>query len=255
MFMKIYTWNVNGFNACNQKLGFSDVIKDSPDFICLQEIKLSYPNDLITFETMAYECYYSLSTRKGRNGVAVFSRTKPINIFYSINFKDFDNDGRFVMLEYPDYILINVYMPHGGRAKENIDYKLESYKRLIKYMKRHVQKKCILVGDFNIAHTQLDAKRAKQNVNNTMFTEEERAIFTELLSIGLVDTYREQHIEKQEYTWWPYAFSARERNIGWRIDYILASKSIDKKNYEVTIHKEIHGSDHCPISLNLRSFT
>mgnify|MGYP002627227231 CR=1 FL=1 len=250
--MKIYSWNINGYNTCNQYGGFSEILSDKPDIICLQEEKVADPELLNNFFTMDYEKYYNFSEKRGHNGVFVFSKIAPEFVEYRIGQDRFDKDGRFIYLEYTSFILINIYMPHGGRDKRELSFKLDAYNKLYEYIKMILEKgkPIIIAGDYNIAHTELDVERYNDNRNNIMFTEEEREAFSKLLSLNIYDLFREKFPQKREYTWWPYAFHARQRNVGWRLDYFLGSmKNLNINCFKT--HSELYGSDHCPISLEV----
>lgn len=248
--MKLYSWNINGYNTCNHFGGVDNILKDDPDIICFQEVKVANPDELNSIFTLDYEKYYNFSSNKGHNGVFVYSKEIPENVIYKIGYDRFDADGRGICLEYKQFILLNLYMPHGGRDKKNLDYKLNAYSWLHQFVNclSEKGKPLLLVGDFNIAYTELDLERSKNNYNNIMFTEEERKVFAKLLSNNFVDLYRQLHPKDKEYTWWPYAFKARERNVGWRIDYMLASEEGFCAK-EITLCSEILGSDHCPVKL------
>ncbi len=246
--MIIYSWNINGYNTCNAYGGYDRIISDNPDYICFQEVKVSDPELLDNLFTIEYEKYYSFSKTHGRNGVFTYTKHRPLEIVTKIGFDDFDEDGRFLSLEFPEYYIINVYMPHGGRDKSRLPYKLNAYHYLDHYLEelQATRKPCIIVGDFNIACSDLDVERSKSNIDNIMFSEEERKVFSTILSRGIIDAYREANPTQKAYTWWPYAFSARERNVGWRIDYLLASKNAFIFN-SIELKSDILGSDHCPI--------
>jgi exodeoxyribonuclease-3 len=250
--MVIYSWNVNGFQTCDRYGGLSQIVGEQPDFICLQEVKVGNPILLNGLYTYSYEQYYNFSSKKGHNGVFVYSRYAALNCFDCIGFQRFDSDGRFICLEFDTYYLINVYMPHGGRDKCDLDYKMESYSHLMEYLgKLDKDKGKIVVGDFNIAQCKMDVERYKNNFNNIMFTQQERDKFLELMSLGYVDAYRRINPHDRRYSWWPYAYNARENNVGWRIDYCLTSEDIFDRVREVEILKDILGSDHCPIRVEL----
>lgn len=249
--MMIYSWNINGFNTCDKSEGFTHVLQSNPDIICLQEVKVSDPTVLNTFYTFQYEQYYNFSSRKGHNGVYIYSKRKATDEIAGIGMPRFDADGRFLCLEFDGFYLVNVYMPHGGRDQKELPYKLEAYRRLEDFLSRIHDKKVIVVGDFNIARGELDVERYQHNKKNIMFTADERAMFERLLDIGYIDAFREFHSEIREYTWWPYAFRARARNIGWRIDYCLVSPSLFNAVKYVEIDSSILGSDHCPIKIEL----
>lgn len=250
--MKILSWNVNGLRAAQRK-GFSDWLnKSQPEILCLQEVKAQpsqLPFDLLN--PTGYHSYFHSAIKKGHSSVAVYSQKKPLTIKRKLSLKRFDQEGRFLQLEYKNFLLINLYLPHGGRGKENLDYKLKVYHHLFNYLKRLKRKNILLIGDFNIAHQEIDLARPKQNKNNIMFTLEERKQIDELINLGFVDTFRKFHQGNEHYTWWSYAFKARERNLGWRIDYTFASKSLAPKIKDAFILPKVKGSDHCPIGVEI----
>jgi len=248
--MKIISWNVNGIRAVYKK-GFLEWFKKAKaDIICLQEIKAQkeqIPIDLLNLKN--YHFYFNQAVKKGYSGVAVWAKEKPIKVDYELGLKRFDQEGRILKLKYPNFTLINLYLPHGGRAKENLDYKLECYAKLLSFLKK--TKNTILIGDFNIAHQEIDLARPKNNKNNIMFTPEERKQIDKLISLGLTDTFRKFNQKTDNYTWWPYFANARERNIGWRIDYTFVSKRMNSKLKNAFILNKVSGSDHCPIGINV----
>lgn len=249
--MKLFSWNINGYQTCNRYNGLLEILSESPDFVCLQETKISDPTQLETLFTVQYEKYYNFSfNRKGHNGVYVYAKYPAINVINELGCDYFDKDGRFLCLEYSQFFLINIYIPHGGRDKKNIIYKLETYQSLHEFLNELVKrgKKIIVVGDFNVACDDLDVDRYKYNSENIMFTEEERKVFKDILSLGFKDVFRENNPKERKYTWWPYAFNARERNIGWRIDYCLVYGFLEE-TLLLNIRKDILGSDHCPLEL------
>ncbi len=249
--MIIYSWNINGYNTCNKYGGFSTILDKNPDIICLQEVKVSDPNILFNFFTLNYEHYHNFSNCKGKNGVYIFSKSKAKSCIDKIGYNRFDNDGRFLFLEFENFYLLNLYMPHGGRDKKNLEYKLESYKYLFDFLRYYKEKKIIIVGDFNIAHSTLDLERYKSNNNNIMFTQEERHLLTQLTELGFADVFRHLNPKTKEYSWWPYAFNARNRNIGWRIDYCFVSNVILDHVNTLKIEKDLLGSDHSPLKLDI----
>lgn len=247
--MNIITWNINGYNTVDKYGGFSRLLGEKPSFICLQEVKISNPNQLYTIFTLEYEHYYNLSSNKGHNGVYIYAMNAAKQVITEIGMDRFDSEGRFLCLEYDDYYIINVYMPHGGRDKKNLSYKLDSYVYLTSFLKKIKEKKVIVMGDFNIAFSDIDVERYKENKENIMFTKEERDAFGQLLASGYEDVYRLFYPNKREYSWWPYAYGARSRNIGWRIDYFLISQKLEDEVKEIDIRTDIAGSDHCPLQL------
>lgn len=249
--MTIYSWNINGYQTCDKYGGFSQIIGEQPDIVCLQEVKISNPIVMNTIYTFSYEQYYNFSVNKGHNGVYIYTKDKALSCCKEIGFQYFDQEGRFLCLEFSEYYLINVYMPHGGRDKGNLTYKIEAYDYLIKFLKSLEGKRVIIVGDFNIACSELDVERYKNNKNNTMFTEQERKVFNELLNLGYIDVYRQRNQQLRQYTWWPYAYDARNRDVGWRIDYCLATPDIAENIKTVEILKDVLGSDHCPLRIRI----
>lgn len=251
--MLIYSWNINGFNTCDRSEGFSHMLQMEPDIICLQEVKVSEPDVLNTFYTFKYEQYYNFSSHKGHNGVFIYSKLKTLNEIAEIGMPRFDRDGRFLCLEFEDFYLVNVYMPHGRRDQGELPYKLEAYRHLENFLSGLRDKKVLVVGDFNVARSELDVERYRSNQKNVMLTTQERAAFESFLELGYKDVFRELHPGLRAYTWWPYAFNARERNVGWRIDYCLVSPPLFDMVKCIEIVHNILGSDHCPIKIELSS--
>lgn len=256
--MKILSWNVNGIRAAYKKGLLDWFLKTSPDILCLQEIKANlkdFPPELkgdSLFSKNSHHLYVNSANRPGYSGTAVYTKKEPVNVKDKIGIKRFDEEGRYLELEYPDFILINLYTPNGSRDKSNMGYKLEAYDYLLKYFEKIKNKDVILIGDFNIAHEEIDLARPKQNTRNTMFTSEEREKISKMVGLGFVDIFRQFHKEGGNYTWWPYAFNARERNLGWRIDYAFVSKKMLPKVKNAFILPEVIGSDHCPVGIEIR---
>ncbi len=250
--MKIISWNVNGLRSVYQK-GFSAWLgKSNADIVCLQEIKAQegqIPTDLLSFKN--YHLYINQAQKKGYSGVAVFTRGKPLKVSYKLGLRRFDSEGRMIQLEYKNFILVALYMPHGGRFKENLPYKLEAYKNLFNCLRKLKNKNIILAGDFNVAHEETDLARPDSNRNNIMFTPGERKKIDMLMESGFTDTFRKFHGGGGHYTWWPYMANARERNLGWRIDYIFTSSPISRRVKDAFILDKVHGSDHCPVGIDL----
>ena len=246
--MKIISWNVNGLRSVVRK-GFLEWINtEKPDIVCLQETKAQETDLGWDLKQVGnYNSHFNSAEKKGYSGVAVYTLEKPISVKHKLGHKRFDKEGRILKLEFPKFILVNVYIPHGGRGKENLEYKLEVYTRLTKYLEKLKAKKLIIAGDFNIAHSEIDLARPKNNKNNIMFTPEERSRIDSFLKLGFSDTFRGFNKKRGNYTWWPYFANARERNLGWRIDYIFTSEGIKPKN--AFILDKVYGSDHCPIGI------
>jgi len=250
--MKIFSWNVNGLRSAYKKGFLNWLEKSRGDIVCLQEIKVQpeqLPSDLIHLKS--YHSHFNPAFKKGYSGVAVYSQQKPLKMNTKLGLERFDQEGRFLELEYPDFTFINLYLPHGGREKEHLNYKLKAYNFLINFLKQNKNKAMILAGDFNIAHQEIDLARSKENKNNIMFTSLERKQIDELVKLGFVDTFRKFNQDGGHYTWWPYGFKARERNLGWRIDYIFASQELIPKVVNAFILPDVTGSDHCPVGLEM----
>lgn len=246
--MKIISWNVNGIRAaCTH--GFWDFFRSfEADIICLQEVKAmesEIPHDLFTPND--HHLFVNSSQTPGRSGVAVYTKTVPEKIETKIGFERFDSEGRLLKLTFPQFTLINLYLPHGGRLKENLDYKLAVYD----YLLNNLGQNTILVGDFNIAHEEIDLSRPKENINNIMFTPEERAKIDQLISLGFVDTFRMFNQEGGNYTWYSYMLDAREKGLGWRLDYAFVSQNLAPKVRRAFILPEPRCSDHVPIGLEI----
>lgn len=248
--MKIYSWNVNGIRSSYSK-GLGEWIDNTnPDILCLQEIKAKTPQFPEGLRNNNYHLYINEAQKPGYSGVAVFSKEKPLSVDSKLGSERFDNEGRLLKLDFKDFTLVNLYLPHGGRQKENLGYKLDVYYQLFEYLKK-ITKPLIICGDLNIAHTEMDLARPKNNLNNIMFTPEERKQLDHLESLGFSDTFRIFNKENGNYTWWPYMASARERNLGWRIDYIFSSDAFKDKIRSAFICTEVLGSDHCPIGIEI----
>lgn len=246
--IKIITWNINGYRSAEKSNNMETLIQNSnPDIICLQEIKM---NDKVLNE-YGYHCYYNFAKKKGYSGTMVFTKSQPLRIQYEIGLNRFDQEGRFILLEYDKFILINIYIPHGGRKKENHPYKFSVINKLLELIKTF-NKNVIICTDFNIAHNEIDVKNYKTNYDNNMFSYEERAKIDELLDLGLIDSFRSLVSDGNIYSMWPNGFNARERNMGWRIDYIFMSKNLEKHIKSVKYLKEQLGSDHCPYIVDIK---
>lgn len=250
--MKIISWNVAGFRACLKK-GFEDFFNEvKADVICLQEVKAE--KEQYHFHPEGYHEYLNPAEKKGYSGVLIFTKEKPIDIKYGINIEEHDHEGRVITLEYGKFFLINQYVPNVKRDLSRLEYRMKWEEDMKCYIKELEKKKPVIIcGDFNVAHTEIDIKNAKANIGNAGFTYEEREKFDKLLKEGLIDTFRYYNPNKKDcYTWWSYIGNCRQRNIGWRIDYFLVSKSIIDQIEESIIYDKVLGSDHCPIGLKIR---
>lgn len=250
--MKIISWNVNGIRAAVKK-GFLEWFqKTKADIVCLQEMRAEtkqMPFNLV--KPYDYYTYFNTAHKKGYSGVAVYTKEKPLKKEYKLGLRRFDQEGRILNLEYKHFTLINIYLPHGGRQKENLVYKLKAYQYLLNYLKENKKKCIILTGDFNIAHQEIDLARPKQNYNNTMFTVEERKQIDKIIGMNLVDTFRVFNKKGENYTWWSNFANARNRNLGWRIDYVFVSQKLIPHLKKAFILPEVKGSDHCPIGIEI----
>ena len=248
--MKIVSWNVAGLRACLKK-GFEDFFYNvDADIYCLQEVKAL--KEQIDFEPDGYYCYINPAERKGYSGTLIYTCYEPLSVTYGMGIEEHDHEGRIITLEFEEFYLITEYVPNVKRDLSRLEYRMKWEDDFKAYLKKLEQKKPVVVcGDFNVAHEEIDIKNAKANRGNAGFTDEERNKFTELLNSGYIDTYRHFYPEKIEYSWWSYMGNARANNIGWRIDYFIASKSIIDKISKPQIYTDVYGSDHCPISIDI----
>lgn len=250
--MKIISWNINGIRAMYKRNFLGWLKKTQADIFCFQEIKAQEKDIPEKLNSINYHTYYSYAKKKGYSGVAVYSKEKPLSVKNKLGYAKFDNEGRFLLLDFKKFTLINLYLPQGDRTKKNIPYKLTAYKKLLALLKKIENKPVIVIGDFNIAHTELDLARPKDNQNNTMFTPQERKQIENIINLGYIDTFRHYNQKGENYTWWPYYRNSRQRNIGWRIDYCFTSKKLSKNLKNAFILKNVQGSDHCPIGIELK---
>ena len=253
--MKLISWNVNGLRAVVTK-GFKDFFDSiDADFFCIQETKMQEDQIDLTINSILkdYNQYWNSAEKKGYSGTAIFCKEKPLNVTYGLGIEEHDNEGRIITLEYDKFYLVNCYTPNSKRELERLDYRQVWEDEVRKYLKRLEESKPVIYcGDLNVAHKEIDLKNPKTNHFSAGFTDEEREKMTELLNEGFIDTYRYLYPEKEEaYTWWSYMRQAREKNIGWRIDYFIVSGSIKDKIEDAKIHSDILGSDHCPIELDI----
>jgi len=241
---KIVSWNVNGIRSVCRK-GFPEILeKMNPDVLCLQEIKA----DLADVPSIAkdYFAYWLPSKRKGYSGVGILSKQEPLEVLSFPEMSKFAEDGRMLAVRFPKCTLFSLYFPNGGRDKEMMPFKFDMYGTFLNLLRKQ-EGGIVLCGDFNVAHTAMDLARPRENANNTMFTPEERSQLDQLVSAGFVDTFRHMNPEQKKYSWWLYSANSRERDIGWRIDYVFVSKELTKNVKEAFIISDIQGSDHCPV--------
>ena len=248
--MKLISWNVNGLRACVQK-GFLDFFKETDaDVFCIQESKLQ--DGQINLELNGYRQYWNYAEKKGYSGTAIFSKKEPISVTYGLGIEEHDHEGRVITLEFENFYLITVYTPNSKSELERLDYRMKWEDDFLSYIKKLEENKpVIFCGDLNVAHNEIDIRNPSTNHFSAGFTDEERNKFTHLLNSGFIDSFRYKYPEKIEYSWWSYRFKAREKNIGWRLDYFVTSKSLKDRIIDSKIHTSILGSDHCPIELNI----
>jgi len=254
--MKIYCWNVNGLRAIWKK-GFPEWFnKTQPDILCVQETKVQ--PDQLTDEIKNFKDYKSFffsAEKKGYSGVAVWTKQAPLRVSAGFRNPLFDCEGRILELEFENFILFNGYFPNGGRGPERVKYKLDFYDALFKRAQelRAKNKNIIICGDYNTAHKEIDLARPKENSKTTGFLPEERAWVDKIIEMDYLDIFREYNKEPNQYTYWDQLTRARERNVGWRIDYYMISKESRHLVNNATIHPDVMGSDHCPIALELKN--
>lgn len=249
--MKLISWNVNGLRAVWNK-GFEDIFKElNADIFCIQETKMQEGQLDVNFD--GYINTFNSAERKGYSGTAIFSKLKPISVTKGIGIEEHDNEGRVITLEFDKFYLVNCYTPNAQRELTRLDYRMKWEEDFKNYLvKLDNQKPVILCGDLNVAHNEIDLKNPKTNKGNAGFTDEEREKFTLLLNSGFVDSFRYLYPDKTDcYSWWSYMGRAREKNVGWRIDYFVVSEKIKTKILDAKIHSEIMGSDHCPVELDI----
>ena len=249
--MKLISWNVNGIRACVNK-GFKDFFKEiNADIFCIQETKCQI--DQIELEFEGYKSFWNSAEKKGYSGTAIYTKEKPISVKYGIGIEQHDKEGRVITLEFKNFFMVNIYTPNSKRGLERLGYRQVWEDEIRKYLlDLNKIKPVIMCGDLNVAHNEIDLKNPKTNRKNAGFTDEEREKMTQLLESGFTDSFRYLYPDKKEaYSWWSYMGRAREKNVGWRIDYFIVSKNIENKIKEAKIHSEIMGSDHCPVELEI----
>lgn len=249
--MKLISWNVNGIRACVNK-GFKDFFKEiDADIFCIQETKCQ--PEQISLEFEGYKSFWNSAERKGYSGTAIFTKKEPLNVTYGIGIEQHDKEGRVITLEFEMFYMVTIYTPNAKRELERLDYRQEWEDEIRKYLlKLNQSKPVIMCGDLNVAHKEIDLKNPKTNHKSAGFTDEERNKMTELLKAGFIDTYRYLYPDKENvYTWWSYMRKAREKNVGWRIDYFIVSNDIKNKIKEAKIDEDVMGSDHCPVELEI----
>jgi len=254
--MKIFSWNVNGVRAIEKK-GFLEWIEDEePDIICIQETKAKVEqlgSSLI--EDHGYHTYWHSAERPGYSGVATFSKTEPYYVQKGLGIDRFDSEGRVLITEHENFLLYNIYFPNGQKDEVRLNYKLDFYDELLPIINDQVESgsNVIVTGDWNTAHYPIDLARPKENVKTSGFMPIEREKMDQYVKSGWVDTFRYFHDEPDRYSWWTYRFGARQRNVGWRIDYFFVNESFISEIESADIHENVMGSDHCPVSITIKN--
>lgn len=250
MGIKLVSWNVNGLRACLGK-GFGDFFRSADaDIFCIQETKMQ-PGQA-EFGPEGYFQYWNSAEKKGYSGTAVFTKKEPLSVSYGIEMPEHDREGRVITLEFDGFYLVNVYVPNSQRELARLDYRMTWENDFRAYLVSLDSKKpVIMCGDLNVAHEEIDLKNPKTNHMNAGFTDQEREQFTKTLKSGFTDTFRELYPDKVEYSWWSYMMKAREKNVGWRIDYFLVSDRIFGSVRDSIIHTDVMGSDHCPVEIDI----
>ena len=249
--MKLVSWNVNGLRAAMKKGFFDFFEKVDSDIFCIQETKMQ--EEQSEFEFPGYYEYWNCAEKKGYSGTLVLTKQKPIKVTYGIGIEEHDREGRVITLEFEKFFLVNCYTPNSKRELERLDYRQvweDDFRNYLIELDKN--KPVILCGDLNVAHQEIDLKNPKTNRRNAGFTDEERNKMTELLNSNFIDTFRYLYPNQTDsYTWWSYMGKAREKNVGWRIDYFITSKSLGKRIIDSKIYSMVMGSDHCPIELEI----
>ena len=255
--MKLYSWNINGIRAAYKKDLFDWMKQTDPDILCLQEIKATQDQIPMPLKnTPGYHIYFNPAERKGYSGVATYSKMKPLSVKKGFGIERFDNEGRVLIMEYPNFYLFNIYFPNGKKDDIRLDYKLDFYDTFLGYVDNLVAegKNVIVCGDFNTAHKEIDLARPKENEGRSGFLPVERAWMDTFVDHGYIDTFRHFHKEPDQYSWWDLKTRARERNVGWRIDYFFVNKSFLPYVNDAFILQDIMGSDHCPIGIEVETY-
>ncbi|MCY7899472.1 exodeoxyribonuclease III [Bacillus inaquosorum] len=248
--MKLISWNVNGLRAVMRKMDFLSYLKEEDaDIICLQETKIQ--DGQVDLQPEGYHVYWNYAVKKGYSGTAVFSKQEPQRVMYGIGIEEHDQEGRVITLEFENMFVMTVYTPNAKRGLERIDYRMQWEEALLSYILELDQKKpVILCGDLNVAHQEIDLKNPKSNRNNAGFSDQERGAFTRFLEAGFIDSFRHVYPDLEgAYSWWSYRAGARDRNIGWRIDYFVVSERLKDQIEDASISADVMGSDHCPVEL------
>jgi len=252
--MRILSWNVNGIRAADKKGLFELLRKESPDILCLQEIK-AMPEQVPPYlrNYPGYYIHWKSAERKGYSGVATYTKIKPIEVKTGFGIEKFDSEGRILITTFPSFILFNIYFPNGKQSQDRLDYKLKFYETFLDYADELKAKRnnIVVCGDFNTAHKEIDLARPKENEKISGFLPIERAWIDRFIDHGYVDTFRHFNKEPNQYSWWDMKSRARERNIGWRIDYFFVNKEFVPRVKKAFIQQNVIGSDHCPVGIEI----
>jgi exodeoxyribonuclease-3 len=255
--MKMISWNINGIRAAEKKGLVDYLLASDADLVCLQETKAS-PDQLSPglLQVPGYQAWFNAAERKGYSGTAVYARSHrlPSSVARGLDQAEFDTEGRTLILDYGDFLLYNIYYPNGGSGPERLDYKMRFYDAFHRHVlnRRREGRSIVICGDVNTAHQEIDLARPKENSTVSGFLPEERAFLDRFTASGFIDTFRLFHDEPGQYSWWDQKTRARERNIGWRIDYFYVSEDLKDRVTDAFIQPEVQGSDHCPVGLVLR---
>ncbi|MEC1382451.1 exodeoxyribonuclease III [Bacillus velezensis] len=250
--MKLISWNVNGLRAVMKKIDIITYVQETAaDILCLQETKVQ--DGQVSLQPEGYHAYWNYAVKKGYSGTAVFSKEKPLHVLYGLGIDDHDQEGRVITLEFEHVFVVNCYTPNAKRGLERIDYRLQWEADFKDYLQKLDRKKpVILCGDLNVAHREIDLKNPKANRKNAGFSEQEREAFSALLNAGFTDSFRYLYPDQEgAYSWWSYRTNAREKNIGWRLDYVIVSDRLKQRISQAAICADIMGSDHCPVEITL----
>lgn len=254
--MKMLCWNVNGIRAVKEKGFLEWLSRESPDILCIQETK-AHPDQLDPnlLQPEGYHAYWNYPEKRGYSGVATFTKEEPEDIQYGFGISEFDAEGRVITTRYPEFVIFNIYFPNGKKDENRLKYKMDFYEAFLQYVEliRKQEKRIIVCGDFNTAHKEIDLARPKENAKVSGFLPVERAWIDKFVAHGWIDTLRHFNNEPGQYTWWDLKSKARERNVGWRIDYFFTTENMLPSLSGAFIMPEVTGSDHCPVGIKLKS--
>ncbi|HMK35556.1 MAG TPA: exodeoxyribonuclease III [Desulfomonilaceae bacterium] len=252
--IKLLSWNVNGIRSAHKKGFLEWLAATAPEILCVQETKVQ-PDQIprALMEAEGYASHWHYANKKGYSGVALYTRMKPLSVDFSMGIPRFDEEGRFMRVDFSDFILFNVYFPNGKMGPERLKYKMEFYEAFVDLLEsiRKTNNRLIFVGDVNTAHNEIDLARPKENAKVSGFLPVERAWMDKVVSLGYIDTFRRMHPDAVEYSWWDMKTRARQRNVGWRIDYVFVTDEMIDSVKDAFILGEVTGSDHCPVGIDV----